>query len=215
MWRLMTMVPTIFLLRLVVCSLLTLSILATFGSEIKRRTRKMLKAFKWNESGEGKPITSLKNSGNSCEPSATSSKRNWGWISGWIGRWHGTARIVPALVVVICCLCLVTVPASIALAKYFSRYPVYELQDVHVDQQLTEAQTGRPGFHYWMAYYSESVGKIRFLATFCSDYKPQFEAGSTLKLLRYEDRGACWGLTNDHTGYLITRDTNGRAIKTF
>jgi len=116
---------------------------------------------------------------------------------------------------VLSCLSLVTVPASIALAKYFSRYPVYELQNVHVDQQLTEAQMGRSGFHYWMTYTSASVGRIRFLSTFCSDYTPQFEAGSTLKLLRYEDRGACWGLTSGYAGYLIERDQHGQAIHTF
>jgi len=121
---------------------------------------------------------------------------------------------MPTVLIVVCCINLVTVPASIALAKYFSRYPIYELQNVHVDQQLTETQMGRPGFHYWMAYHSDSVGKIRFLATFCADYAPQFEAGSTLRLLRYEDRGACWGLTSEHAGYLIERNSNGQAIHT-
>jgi hypothetical protein len=125
---------------------------------------------------------------------------------------RGEARLVPIILTVVCCLALMTVPIAIALAKYFSRYPIYELQNVHVDQQLSSEQIGRTGFHYWMTYDSESVGHIHFLATFCSDYTPQFEAGSTLKLLRYEDRGSCWGLNNEHTGYLIVRDENGKAI---
>ena len=123
-------------------------------------------------------------------------------------------RTVPMIVTAMCCLALITVPATIALAKYFSRYPTYELREVHVDRQLTEAETGKPGFSYWMTYSSESAGHIHFLATFCGDYTPQFQAGSTLSLLRYEDRGSCWGLTNEHAGYLIERSNDGKPIKT-
>jgi hypothetical protein len=134
--------------------------------------------------------------------------------TGSISLSTGRTRLAPMALTVVCCLALITVPVTIALAKYFSRYPTYELREVHVDRQLTEADTGKPGFSYWMTYSSESAGHIHFLATFCGDYTPQFQAGSTLSLLRYEDRGSCWGLTNEHAGYLIERSADGKPIKT-
>ena len=108
-------------------------------------------------------------------------------------------------------LALGTVPAAIALAKYFARYPTYTIENIHVDAY---AQGDTPGYHFWMTYHSQTAGHIRFLATFCPDYEPQFEPGSTLDLLRYEDRGSCWGLRSDYAGYLIRRDQNGHALKT-
>jgi len=99
-------------------------------------------------------------------------------------------------------LVLAMIPTAIALARYYDRYPIYELKDVEV---LAHPKP----FEFWMHYTSESSGPLDFYARFCPDYKPGFEPGDTLNLLRYEDRGACWGLTNEHAGYLIRRDNDG------
>ena len=129
-------------------------------------------------------------------------------------RSMGQARWAPTALMAAYFLALILIPVTIVLAERFTYYPTYELRNVHVDQKIDSEDLGRAGFHYWMTYQSQTIGHIHFLATFCPDYTPQFEPGSTLKLLRYEDRGACWGLRSDSAGYLIVRDQYGQAIKT-
>lgn len=125
---------------------------------------------------------------------------------------EGSVRLAQPWVIAAYCLALILIPTTIALAKYWMRFPIYTLSNVHVDSY---ASGDTPGYHYWLTYSSETSGHIRFLATFCSDYQPQFEPGSTLNLLRYEDRGSCWGLKSESAGYLIRRDHDGHAIKTY
>lgn len=108
--------------------------------------------------------------------------------------------MAPLWVMLLCCGVMITVPVTIALAKYFSRYPIYTLESV----QVVSATNGG----YWMEYQSESMGNLKFFARMCE--KPPFDPGDYLKLLRYEDRGACWSLKPDYAGVIIRRDAEGR-----
>jgi hypothetical protein len=48
--------------------------------------------------------------------------------------------------------------------------------------------------------------------TFCRTYKPAFEAGQHLIVLKYEDRQVCWDVFNQHPKYLIKRNADGDTI---
>ena len=51
-----------------------------------------------------------------------------------------------------------------------------------------------------------------FHAIFCTNYEPQFDAGMTLNMLRYMDRGDCWDIRRQNS-YTIRRDKNGIAVR--
>ena len=57
----------------------------------------------------------------------------------------------------------------------------------------------------------DSDGTI-YHAIFCPNYEPMFDAGMTLEVLTFEDRGDCWDIRRPHS-YTIMRDRNGYAIK--
>lgn len=78
---------------------------------------------------------------------------------------------------------------------------VFELHNVYVIKDV-----GRYEYHL-----QTEDGK-KFWTTFCADYEPQFSAGQTLEVLKYEDRGMCWSVANTHPAYLILRDANGYPI---
>lgn len=61
-------------------------------------------------------------------------------------------------------------------------------------------------------YKMRTAEGIEFFTRFCPDYEPQFSAGQTLTVLKYEDRGACWSVARTHPAYLIKRDDNGNPI---
>ena len=108
--------------------------------------------------------------------------------------------MAPLWIVIVCCASLIVIPTAIALAKYFSRYPIYTLENVQVDSFVSGG--------YWMEYRSESMGNLKFFARMCE--APPFDPGDYLKLLRYEDRGNCWSLKQDYAGVIIRRDAEGR-----
>lgn len=112
----------------------------------------------------------------------------------------GDSRIAPIWVITLCCASLIIIPTSIALAKYFARYPIYTLTGVQV---ISETSGG-----YWMEYRSEAMGKLSFFARMCE--KPPFDPGDYLKVLRYQDRGTCWSLNSEHAGVIMRRDAEGR-----
>lgn len=115
------------------------------------------------------------------------------------GQRKGLTKEVPLVLIILCCLCLVTVPITIALAKYYSRYPIYTLENVKV---ISITPNG-----YWMEYESESVGHLHFYTRFCEPYT--FGEGDYFELLRYEDRQSCWSLKSEHTGWKLRRDKYG------
>ena len=96
---------------------------------------------------------------------------------------------------------MVSVPVTIALAKYYSRYPTFELLNVQVI-------SGDWDNGYWMEYQSESVGHLKFFTRMCKDYKPPFDAGDYLEYLKYEDRMGCWSIRPAYTGVGIRRYGN-------
>ena len=49
-------------------------------------------------------------------------------------------------------------------------------------------------------------------AIFCENYEPQFDAGETLVVLTFEDRGDCWDIRRPHS-YTILRDRNGYVVR--
>jgi hypothetical protein len=94
--------------------------------------------------------------------------------------------------------------ASLLYASY--RNPgtgkVVELHNVKVLRDI-----GR--YDYWF----QAEDGVKFYSTFCADYEPQFSAGQTLTILKYEDRGVCWSVANTHPAYLIKRGADGRPVK--
>jgi len=111
----------------------------------------------------------------------------------------GEAKQLPIFWIILCCFCMVAVPITIALAKYYSRYPIYTIENVKV---VSITPNG-----YWMEYESESVGHLRFYTRLCESYT--FGEGDFFELLRYEDRQSCWSLKGDHTGWKLRRDKYG------
>ena len=112
----------------------------------------------------------------------------------------GLVRIAPLLF-------LGTVTAMLAVTLYASyRNPgnskIVELHNVKVLRDI-----GR--YDYWF----QSEDGTKFYSTFCADYEPQFSAGQTLIVLKYEDKGACWSVANTHPAYLIQRGQDGRPTK--
>lgn len=114
---------------------------------------------------------------------------------------RGTARLAPTILTVASCLVLVTVPATIALAKYFSRYPTYEIGDennlvavLRFDDLSQKYEFRYKGIDFWMKM--------------CE--KPPFDPGDNLKMFKYEDRGSCQSLAGEWTAVLIKRDEHGR-----
>jgi len=51
-----------------------------------------------------------------------------------------------------------------------------------------------------------------FHAIFCENFEPQFDAGMTLNMLSYADRGDCWDIRKINS-YVIRRDRNGYAVR--
>ena len=101
----------------------------------------------------------------------------------------------------VCCLALVTVPATIALARYFSRYPTYEIGD---EQNLVKVlQYDAVSQKYEFRYKS-----IEFWMKLCE--KPPFDPGDYLKLYKWEDRGSCASLDGEWTAVLIRRNEHGQ-----
>lgn len=76
----------------------------------------------------------------------------------------------------------------------------YSLHDVRILQ------------HYATDHWRMAVGYQEFDTVFCPDYKPQFDVGMTLLLLKYEDKGTCWSINNHKLGYIILRDKQGNII---
>lgn len=100
-----------------------------------------------------------------------------------------------------CCLALITVPATIALAKYLSRYPTYEIGD---DDNLVQVLRYDTVSEKWEFHYKG----IDFWMKLCE--KPPFDPGDYLKLYKYEDRGACASLDGEWTAVLIRRNEHGQ-----
>jgi hypothetical protein len=61
--------------------------------------------------------------------------------------------------------------------------------------------------------YLLQAGIYQFEAKFCRDYLPDFDPGTTLKVLVYEDRGQCKSIGGQHNGFLVARDVHGMPIK--
>lgn len=114
----------------------------------------------------------------------------------------GLARLAPQWAIAVYFLVLMMIPTTIALAKYFYRYPIYTLTNVQV-LTFEPATNG-----YWMEYQSESFGRLKFFAHMCEAVP--FDPGDYLKLLKYEDRNSCWSLKSEYAGVLIRRDAEGR-----
>ena len=109
---------------------------------------------------------------------------------------RGIARFGAPFLALVCMAALVTVPVTIALAQYFSRYPIYELRPV----QFVGA--GAKPNDYWAEYDSQSVGHLRIYTRFC-DGTPKFRPDTKFLFIRYEDRGDCWSLRGDYVGFQI------------
>lgn len=114
-------------------------------------------------------------------------------------KWRGLARHEAAAATIVFALALVTAVAASYRSPGVPK--VIELHNVKVLRDI-----GR--YDYW---FQTEDGK-KFYSTFCADYEPQFSAGQTLVVLKYEDRGACWSVANTHPSYLILRDENGIPI---
>ena len=139
-------------------------------------------------------------------------------ISQSTGR--GEVRLGPMIVTVVCCLALITVPMTIALAKYFNRYPIYTIgcdrsdeKDCTVEEMVkivTKDDSPLGGWTYRMAYKSVSMGHLEITARFCPDYKPPFDPGDYAIFIRYEDRfdQGCWSLKPDAAGTSLRRVNN-------
>jgi hypothetical protein len=96
-------------------------------------------------------------------------------------------------------------PAALTnMAMAFSPHPrpIQTLRNVKVLRTLSE-------YEYSL---QESDGTV-IMVRFCTDYEPQFDAGMTLTLLNYQDRGNCWSLLDLHPKYTILRDDTGKVIK--
>lgn len=115
-------------------------------------------------------------------------------------RKQGAFKLIPVLFMSV----VVAILTATLTASY--RNPgtakIVELRNVKVLRDI-----GR--YEYWLQTEQGS----KFFTIFCADYEPQFSAGQTLLVLKYEDRGNCWSVANTHPAYLIRRDANGKAIK--
>ena len=142
--------------------------------------------------------------------SSTKLRRCVDWISQFgtktnrgtgTSKTRGASSIFEIALLVFSCVTILTVPASIALAKYFSRYPVYEIgDDNHLVEVLNyDAISGKFEFRY---------KAIDFWQKLCEP--PPFVPGDFLRLYKYEDRGACASLSGEWTAVLIRRDEHGR-----
>lgn len=113
---------------------------------------------------------------------------------GLDGRDQGTSKYAPVWFSAFCC-------GILALGMYGLAGRQVEWHDVHVLQDVGQFR------------YQLQIGAgTPFWTTFCSDYEPQFSAGQTLKVLKYEDRGSCWSVAYAHPAYLILRDERGIPI---
>lgn len=65
--------------------------------------------------------------------------------------------------------------------------------------------SNREAGRYVLAYADTH---LEFDTTFCPDYIPQFPIGVRLEVLVYEDRGACWSISNKKLGYKVRRGEN-------
>lgn len=116
-------------------------------------------------------------------------------------RPRGTTKLAPVAITVLCCIALVTVPVSIALARYFSRYPTYEIGD---SVNLVEVKK----YDGLSNRYELRYKGIDFWMRLCE--KPPFDPGDYLTLFKYEDRGVCQSLAGEWTAVLIRRNEHGQ-----
>lgn len=114
---------------------------------------------------------------------------------------RGIARATPSLLIAGYFLALMLIPVSLVLAKYYTRFPTYEIGDEdHLVEVLNyDRVSGKWEFRY---------KAIDFWMKLCE--VPPFVPGDFLKLYKYEDRGPCVSLAGEWTAVLIKRDEHGR-----
>ena len=61
--------------------------------------------------------------------------------------------------------------------------------------------------------YLMRVGNQIFEMQFCSDFTPDFDPDTLLKVIVYEDRGTCQSVSDSRLGYILARDDHGQPIK--
>lgn len=139
--------------------------------------------------------------------------------TGSISLSMGRTRLAPMILTVACCLVLITVPATIALAKYFSRYPMYTMGCVERDQKnctidemvKVVEDTDPKSKTGWMilGYKSKVYGYQEIRTKFCPDYRPPFDQGDYIVTMRYENRYECWSLRPDDA-FVVLRKINNK-----
>lgn len=121
----------------------------------------------------------------------TPSVGRWGrWRRSIIDSPHRPWYSALGFAIIVCCF----------LAFAATKPEVYRLTDVYVVGYDSN-------YHYHLR-----TKDADFWTVFCSDYEPQFSTGQTLRVLTYEDMGACWSVAHTHPAYLIERDEKGVPI---
>ena len=150
--------------------------------------------------GESAPIPVLVAMSETSSDS-TSTPRGWVFSSTWKIRRRGAARVLSAAMIGLTALALIALPLSVAMAKYFSRYPTYEIGDKSNLVQVVQ-------FDETSQKYEFRYKSLNFWMKLCE--KPPFDPGDYLELYKWEDRGSCASLQGEWTAVLMRRNEHGK-----
>lgn len=82
-----------------------------------------------------------------------------------------------------------------AVRDLWQFHHTYVLNDLTVVHKVSESE--------WVLMFNEN--HTSFTTKFCDDYLPQFQEGTRIKIMVYEDRGTCWSVSNKKLGYIVDR----------
>lgn len=122
-------------------------------------------------------------------------------------RSKGKAWTVPIFTLLLCCVAMGTVRIYYWL-DVNANYPVQTLHNVYVseriDSERMKMKVQDPDTHEWREFAFVS----------CGDYPitPEIKTGTTLTLLKYEERSDCQSVKKDKLGYILLRDEVGKPI---
>lgn len=133
----------------------------------------------------------------------------------------GGAKQIPIFWIILCCFCMVSVPVTIALAKYYSRHALYTIGCVdHLNDGQCNNENGMieitnviPEVNkFSMLYASQTMGKLEVWPQVCYPEKIPFRKGDKVYYMRYSfhDDRMCMSFSDYDTSYKIALDEYGR-----
>jgi hypothetical protein len=187
MWRLAIMDPITFCLQLAAYSLLLLSILVTFGDEMRKQTKNVLNWLGKNLSGGRKRTSKSRSFASLCVSFVITYGKDLAWISKWIGRRKGAAPMGSMYTILGCTVIMLL--ASLAIP--FDHASVTNQVKTTGRLYLPHVEEELDNYHF----YAEPDGEPakRMMLVFCKDrgFKPQFDEGETLTWIRYRAWDDC------------------------